>query len=181
MHVQLGDFVNPGQPVVTQTDFSRARLIAGLSSAETGNVHAGDIARVTFDDLGGLTLQGTVTSVGRVRDAVSGTYPVEFSLQHPAVNQLREGMVGTVVWHSADTKQLRLSIPSAALVRRDGRIVTFVIESGRAIIRNIRIGNSDGRRVEVIEGLSKGEMVVTEGQFALRDGAPVEIDNPPLT
>ncbi len=173
--VQVGDYVNPGQAILTQTDFSQARVIAGVTSRDAALILSGSTASIVFDDLGGQALDATVTSVGKVKDQIAGTYPVELRIAGGnAASALREGMVGSVAWHAqSDPVAAALSIPTAALVRHEGRIGTYVIEADKAYLRDIRIGRSDGQRVEVLSGLSAGQEVVTDGQFALRDGAPV--------
>jgi RND family efflux transporter MFP subunit len=174
VHVQVGDYVNPGQPIITQTDFSKARIIVGVTSREAARISAGELAGAGFEELGGSVIGARITSVGRIKDHSNGTYPVELLLEDAqAVEHLREGMIAMVTWQSARSGAPPLSIPSAALVRSDGQIRTYVVEDGRAAIRDVRIGNSDGRRVEVLDGLSAGDVVITEGQFALRDGAQV--------
>ncbi len=174
VHVQVGDYVNPGQPVVTQTDFSQVRIIAGVTGREATRIRQGDTATTVFEDLGGITAEATVTSVGRVKDQVTGTYPVEMVVNaDDIVVRLREGMIGAVSWHSDDAAEGTLSVPSAALVRHEGKIRTFIVEGGKAYQRDVRIGRSDGQRVEILAGLQAGQEVVIEGQFALRDGAAV--------
>ena len=61
-------------------------------------------------------------------------------------------------------------------IRRSGKIGAYVVIDNTAFLREIRIGKSDGRRVEILAGLSIGDEVVVEGQFALRDGARVEVE-----
>jgi len=180
VHVQVGDYVNPGQPIITQTDFSKARVIAGVASREASLLRTGDNAVAVFDDLGGENVTALITSVGRVKDPVTGTYAVELIVAQDGLAQLREGMIATVSWQSAPVDTPRLSVPSAALVRQAGQIRIYVVEQGRAHARDVRIGKSDGHRVEVVSGLDPGDQVVIEGQFALRDGAAVDASAQPV-
>ncbi|MEM7098301.1 MAG: efflux RND transporter periplasmic adaptor subunit [Pseudomonadota bacterium] len=179
VHVQVGDYVNPGQPVATITDFSAARIIAGVSASAVTLLTAGQMATVLFDDLGGLRVPATVTSVGRVRDVVSGTYPVELNITHEEAINLREGLVATVLWSdiSPARGEIPLSIPASALLRNAGVISAYVVKRDTAHLKQLRIGTSDGQRVEVIEGLALNDEVVTRGQFALREGAKVQVTN----
>jgi membrane fusion protein (multidrug efflux system) len=174
VHVQLGDYVNVGTPVALLSDFSRARVVSGVGSADVGRISAGETVEISFADLGGLRLPATVTSVGSMRDPRGGTFPVELVLDGPAVGQLRDGLVATVAWGTGADGALP-TIPTGAVVRRDGRLVAYVIDDGVAHERGIRTGRSDGDRIIVHEGLAPGERVVVEGHFALRDGARVEV------
>jgi membrane fusion protein (multidrug efflux system) len=44
---------------------------------------------------------------------------------------------------------------------------------GKAALTKVAIGQRRPGEVEIMEGLSAGDMVVTEGQMKLRDGVPV--------
>jgi cobalt-zinc-cadmium efflux system membrane fusion protein len=60
-------------------------------------------------------------------------------------------------------------VPQAALQEMDGQTVIFV-ESGECKFekRAVKTGRRQGDMVEVLEGLSRGERVVTEGGFLLK-------------
>lgn len=174
VHVQVGDYMNLGTPVAMLSDFSRARVISGVGSADVSRIVRGEAAEVSFADLGGLRLPGTVTSVGSMKDPRGGTFPVELILDGPGVERLRDGLVATVTWGAGDNGA-QPTIPTGAVLRRDGRLVAYVVADGVARERSITTGRSDGARIIVHQGLAPGERVVVEGHFALWDGARVEL------
>ena len=173
VHVQVGDYVNPGQPIFTLTDFSISRVHAGVSEAEALLLKAGQASSVQFDSLGGTPLNGTIKHVSRIKDPATGTFPVEIWLD-PVDIPLREGMVGRVTWQQVGNGNQRLNVPSAALLRRAGQISVYVIKGNRARLQAINIGRTNGQRVEVISGLKPGDQVAIDGIFALHDGALIE-------
>ena len=122
-----------------------------------------------------------VRSVGRVADPGTGTYPLEIWLDN-ADGKLREGMVASVslTAYAGSEDEGAALVPQSALVRRDGRLAIFVVGEAdrepRVKLREVRIGHSDGERVEVLAGVAPGESVVIEGQFALRDGSGVFVE-----
>ena len=66
-------------------------------------------------------------------------------------------------------------IPQAAVVRdrtTDSNQV-FVIDSGKAHLRVVTLGDTDGGRIRVLSGITAGEMVAINRQSDLYDGAPV--------
>jgi multidrug efflux system membrane fusion protein len=71
-------------------------------------------------------------------------------------------------------------VPRAAVIRGEAGMTVFVVDRGggeaRAVARPVRIGHSNADKVEVLEGVSVGEVVVIDGLFALRDGAPVLVE-----
>lgn len=172
VHAQVGDYLNPGAPVATLTDFSRVRVIAGVTASEAALLAPGYTASLVFEALGGREIKGSIKSVGRMADSTSGTYPVEVWLEGDAARNLREGMLGSVVLPLPAERAYPI-MPTAALFRDQGGMNVYVVEHERAYLRSVKIGNSDGERVEVLDGVAEGEWVVVDGQFALRDGAPV--------
>ena len=130
-----------------------------------------------LDALGAESHSGRISSLARVSDTATGTYTLEIWLEDLAENlaaRLREGMLATVYLPYADATA-RLTVPSTAVSRRGGAMHVFVVNSGHALLRPVRTGRTNGPTVEVLTGLSEGDLVVTDGQFALRDGAPVTV------
>ena len=54
-----------------------------------------------------------------------------------------------------------------------GGWVVYVVVDGKAELRPVTLGQSAGSRLEVLSGLSDGEMVVVRGNERLRPGQPV--------
>jgi multidrug efflux system membrane fusion protein len=56
----------------------------------------------------------------------------------------------------------------------------YVVKPDRTVmVRPVTLGVVDGERVAVTQGLSAGEVVVTEGGDRLRDGAQVQLPGAP--
>ena len=175
--VDVGDYAQPGAPIATIADFTRVRVRAGITAAEAADVAEGQPASVEFADLGGERFAARVNSVGRVADR-SGTYRVEVWLDE-ADPRLREGMVAQLrLISGVDVGSLL--IPRSALLRRADGLSVFVVdergEESTAVARRVRVGRSGAHDAEILEGLEAGERVVTDGLFALRDGARILVD-----
>ena len=179
VHVHQGDYLNPGTPVATLADFSKVRIKAGVTAREATLLRGADEAEVTLDALGPEPLRGTIHSLARMADAATGTYTMEVWLEDPAYspsNELREGMLATVYLPRTATTT-RLAVPSTAVFRRGGTMHVFVVVDRNAHLRPVRTGHTNGPTIEVLDGLADGELVVTDGQFALRDGASVTVES----
>jgi multidrug efflux pump subunit AcrA (membrane-fusion protein) len=145
---------------------------------EASRLQPGTRAEVTFSDLAGDTFQGELRSVGQVADPSHGTYELEVWIQE-ATGRLRDGLVAEIEFPEA-TEAPTLLAHRAALLRRSGRPEAFVVDRNGtdtvANLRSVRTGRSSGEWIEILEGLTAGEELIVEGQFALRDGALVVID-----
>ena len=179
VHVHEGDYVNPGTPVATLADFGRARIRAGITAREAALLEGVGHAELTLDVLGAEPLRARINSVARVSEPATGTYALELWLTDIAEDAragLREGMLATVHLPHGEAAA-RLTVPSAAVFRRDGAMHVFVVNEGHAELRPVHTGRSNGPIVEILGGLGAGETVVTDGQFALRDGARVIVED----
>ena len=173
IHVQVGDYLKRGAAVATVADFSLARVRAGVTASEANRLAGAKTAELALDALGGRRLTGKIQSVARLSEPASGTFPVEIWIEDDE-GILREGMVATVHVPYAAVES-PASVPAEAVFRRNGALHVFVVEDQRAHLRPVRTGRSGGALIEIVEGLAKNETVVIDGQFALRDGAPVTI------
>ncbi len=74
-----------------------------------------------------------------------------------------------VVWEGSDI----LKVPAGALFRRQDTWAVFVAEAGRARLRPVQIGPSDGLVTEVVGGLKQSEQVILHPSDKIRDGVAV--------
>ena len=61
-----------------------------------------------------------------------------------------------VTWESASA----LQAPAGALFRRGGEWRAFVVEGGRAVLRTVQPGRSNGVQTEIIGGLREGDQAI---------------------
>lgn len=173
VHVQTGDYLAPGTPVVTLADFSKVRVIAGVTAAAAANLRVGGSTTIALDAGSASAIQGTIKAIGRISDN-NGTFPLELWVSGELAQGLREGMVASVQLPQADDSDV-VSVPRSALLRRDGTTFVYVLASGIANLRPVTLGRSDSNYTQVLAGVTNGEQVIIDGLFALRDGAAVEL------
>ena len=68
-----------------------------------------------------------------------------------------------------------LSVPTAAVVFRNGKNIVFVVENNQAVEREVAIGLENDFNTEIRSGLKAGEVVVIEGQSLLNNGRAVSV------
>jgi membrane fusion protein (multidrug efflux system) len=103
-------------------------------------------------------------------DPVSRSVTVRAVVPNPD-SALKPGMFLNV--RLARDERDALMIPEAALMPEQRRQFLYVVEDGRALRREVRIGRREPGRVEVIAGLKPGDRVVVEGTQKVREGASV--------
>ena len=111
-----------------------------------------------------------VSRIRRDIDVRSRTLTTEIDVKSDG--RIMPGMLGRV--RIVVEEREGLVIPATALVGKKGKIHLYVIESGKAVKRNVTIGVDDGATVEILKGLSASDEVVIEAQTTLSNGALVQ-------
>jgi len=112
-------------------------------------------------------------------DPVIQTYQVTFGFERPAQLNLLPGMTATVVitadpqLHSAG--QLDVAV-SALNTDKDGHYFLWIFDpvQGQVTKRQVRVGQINGDRIELLSGAKAGEQVITSGGSHLREGMKVK-------
>lgn len=175
VHVQQGDYLSPGTPVVTLADFTKARVVAGVTAQTARYLKVDQMAQIRLQDQASAAFNAKIQAVGRIADT-NGTFPVELWVEGSASEHLREGMVASVSFPGADVTP-HPSLPRSAIVRRQGSVFVYVLDGEIATLRPVALGRSDTHYAQVISGVEIGDQVVVDGLFALSDGARVELAN----
>ena len=74
-----------------------------------------------------------------------------------------------------DDRPKVVQIPYEIIDREDGRSFVYVIEDDRAFKRYIQVGEGVDRMMEVVNGLSAGEIIVVDGVDDVFDSVQVWI------
>ena len=110
---------------------------------------------------------GRLVHVGLEVDRQTRTVPIVYEVPN-ADGRLRIGMALRVHLETEEVQDA-LAIPGSAIVDVGGRAVAYVHVSGETFVdRHLTLGIRDGDQVQVLDGLSEGERVVTTGAYAIR-------------
>jgi RND family efflux transporter MFP subunit len=170
---ELGTVVSPGSPLLELTDIATLKLTLDVPEAELSKIKTGQTIEVKSDVYPGEIFKGKVSLIGSKGDGAHN-FPVEISVANSSKNPLKAGMYGSVSL-GENLAAESLAIPKEALVGSAKNAQVYVVEDGKAVLRNISLGASNEQFYEVLSGLSEGETVVISGQINLRDGANVNV------
>jgi RND family efflux transporter MFP subunit len=165
--VEPGNMAAPGTALMRIEDTRGFRLDVRVDESRVGAIVSGAIVPVSVDAGPGgatTTLQGRVAEIGRAVDADARAFLVKITL--PDAPGLRSGTFGRASFN-AQTRRV-LTVPDGALVRRGQVTSVLVVEKG---IARLRLVNVSG--VEVLAGLSEGDVVIVAAPPAVTDGRRV--------
>jgi RND family efflux transporter MFP subunit len=171
-HVEPGELVIPGTRVARVIDPYVLKLEGYVTEREVAWLTVGEAAEVHLDGVE-RPATGELVWVGFEARPGSGKFPIEIDVANPDL-AYRSGVIGRAVLVKREHQDV-LAIPrDAVMPARDGQRV-FVVEDGRARMRLVELGPSQGLMVAVTTGLAPGELLVVRGQRDLVDGSLVAI------
>ncbi|MGH7550168.1 MAG: efflux RND transporter periplasmic adaptor subunit [Gemmatimonadota bacterium] len=169
-NVEAGDLVAPQQQLFRVADVSTLVVRVGISELDVVQLSEGDSTRVVLDAFPDQPIRGRIRRVFPAADPASRLVPVEVALE--SGSPARPGFLARVEFRF-DVREDVAVVPAGAVVRGEQGDAVFVVESDRAVRRTVRVGQTYEGRVEVVDGLEPGEVVVVKGNAGLREGAQV--------
>ena len=169
---RAGSFLNLGDPVASIGKLDPVRVRVYVDEPELGRVAAAQSVRITWDALPGKEWFGVVEK--RPTEVIAlGTRQVGEVLC-TINNPMRELVPGTNVnaFILTQVVEKALTIPKAC-VRRDGTIGVFLLQNDMLKWQPVKTGVSDALRVEVVMGLTDGDLVAIPSDQGLRNGQKV--------
>ena len=173
--VEASEVIAPGYPAILFASTENDWVVrASLTDKDIVKLAIGDSAKVYMDAFPEISFRAEIIELGTVADPVTGTYETELMILQ-TLSQFRTGFISRAEIYPTEVKR-SLVLPIHALVdATDNRAFIFVNREGKAKKRRIRTGAILGEEVVVLEGLSEGEEVITDGAKYLREGSDVEI------
>ncbi|MFL6676327.1 MAG: efflux RND transporter periplasmic adaptor subunit [Massilia sp.] len=163
--------------VVTMADMDTLEVEADVSESSLARIAVGQPAEIQLDAFPALRLAGVVARMVPTVDRSKATLMVKvrFVDHDPRVLPDMSARVAFLSRALApQEKQPLLALPAAALARRDGRQVAFVVKGGEAHEVQVATGRRIGELVAV-RGVALGDKVVLHPAGRLADGTAVEL------
>lgn len=163
-----GSSVSIMDPLVTIADIDLVRVIFDVYPKDIDNVAIGQKVEVILIGHPEHGFPGTIQYLSPNLDEISQTLKAGADVQN-IDHHLKFGMfVQGKIYYSLKGREL--VVPEEALVRLDEGFAVFVPgdEEGSFVPRPVKIGKRGQGKVEVLEGLKKGDKVVTKGSFTLK-------------
>lgn len=173
--IRRGNTIAVNEPAFRVTSFDPLVAYLHVPEREYRNIKKDQVVGIDIDALQGQRVVSSVTRVSPIVDPETGTFKITIEISDEQ-RRIKPGMFGRfhIVY---DQHNNVLQIPRSSIIEDDDEMSVFVVEDGKAVRRVVTTGYSNSGMVEISEGLSDDDHVVTVGHIGLKDDAVVTVIN----
>ena len=168
--VNQGEVVEANKELFRVTNLSSVWAVAQVYEKDVSLLREGSGASVTTDSYPGKLFRGHVTYIDPNINQETRTAQVRVELDNPG-QILKIGMYLNVAFGASGSAERTMPvIPSSSVQNMNAQQVVFVATGKPNVfaVKQVRLGKENNGQFTVIEGLSVGDRIVTEGSFLLR-------------
>lgn len=169
--VEKGTIVQPGRTLLVLAPSGDTQLVVDVDERNLGLIALGQSALASADAFPNRRFAATVTYINPGIDITRATVQVKLTVPDPPP-YLRQDMTISVDIETARRNDV------LALARHDVRDIAtarpwaMVVRADRAVRQEVKLGLRGNTRVEILDGLAAGDLVIPDGS-PVRPGARV--------
>jgi len=172
-NTELGAYVNAGTPIVGMADIAQLKIMLAVSESNVYQLHKGQEVSVSTNVYPGVTYMGTISSISP-QGSSAHTFPVEIVIANSSKNPLKAGTYVNARVDMGKSGKL-LMIPRDAILSSIKDPSVYIVKGETVELVKINTGLEYNSYLEVTSGISEGDLVVTNGQINLTEGARISI------
>ncbi len=173
--IEVGEYVAPGVPVFEVKCIKPIKLRASMVEKYFTRVRKGQKVHATVSAYPDKIFTGSIILINPAIDPETRTFTIE------ALFDNEDGLLKHGFFASTEVilseKQDVLAVPQDCIIDVEGSRKVFVVQDDHALAKEVVTGARYNGNVEILSGLTRGELLITEGQFVLKDGNKVQIVN----
>lgn len=174
-YVQAGSYLTPGTTLADIVDISSLKLQISLLDKEVIKLSIGKKVQVIPDLHPDYKVTGTVVYIAAKADG-NRNFMVEIQIPNNTKYPLKAGMSGVAIIAN-DNVQEAMMIPMECIVGSLQEPQVYVLDNDVATLKPIVIGQIQGDKIVVLNGLSNKDEIIETGQLNISDGSKVQVIN----
>lgn len=171
--ISPGAYVKKGDDIARLESLSLIKVDFRIPEAFTSKIRTGQQMSIKLDAFPGEEFSGRIYAVEPMIDERTRTVLIRGRVDNPKL-KLKPGMFVRVAL-TFDKRPNALVVPEPAIWPQGTDTFVFKVVEGKVALTKVSLGVRRPGEVEVTGGLEPGDLVVTEGQMKLKDGAPVMV------
>jgi RND family efflux transporter MFP subunit len=172
-YVEKGTYLMPGTPVADIAEINRVKFVARVSEEDINSIFPGMSVLLDIPAIGKEKLNGKIYAIQSKADDAR-RYTIEVEVANTG-GRIKAGMFGIAYLTGNKSVSNTLYIPRDCLNGSIKDPEVFLVKNNQAIRTSIKIGKVTDDKVEVLEGIASGDLVVQSGQINLDDSTKVSL------
>ena len=170
--VSPGAYVKPGDDIANLESLGAMKLDFRAPETYLARLRTGQTLAVRVDAWPDQPFEGAIYAIEPGVDEETRTVLLRARLPNKG-NKLRPGLFARVAL-ILEQRENALMVPEQAIVPIGQKTFVYRVADGKAAMTPVQLGLRRPGQVEIVQGVSAGDVVVTDGQLKIRDGAAVK-------
>lgn len=165
VELEEGDSISTGSALVTLYDMEDVTISVTIDEEDMEDISLDSEANISFTAYPEEIFEARVTEVSDASTDSDGNvvYDVTVTLEGD-VSELFQGMTGDITFVTGQSEETLYIYRRAVFAESDKSYVKIRDEAGNISKKEITTGFSDGTYIQVVEGLSEGDIVLIESK-----------------
>jgi membrane fusion protein, multidrug efflux system len=172
INVQETDNVASGDKLFTVSQTQKLKGKLWIPEDQIMEINNGDKTTATWN---GVQLFGKVVQVDMSMNSKKQAFGIVAEFQNS--NQKVKSGVNAEITIESGEKEETIFVERKNIIKSKNQDFVFIAKNGVAEKRELKTGRTLGLNMEILSGLNAGDVLITEGQYLLKDGDKINIVN----
>lgn len=175
--ISVGAYVNKGQDIARLEGIGTLKVDFRIPEMFAGRLKPGQAVKVNVDAFPDEQFDGEIFAIEPSVDEQTRTVLLRARVPNPKA-RLKPGMFARVSL-LLGVREAAIIVPEQAIVPRGQDFFVFKVAEGKAHFTKVELGLRHPGEVQILKGVAPGDVIVTDGQLRIKDGAPVKVQAAP--
>ncbi|MEO8038132.1 MAG: efflux RND transporter periplasmic adaptor subunit, partial [Betaproteobacteria bacterium] len=171
--ISPGAYVKAGEDIVRLDNVSSLKLDFRVPEIYVSKLKPGLKVGIRTEAFPNDVFEGKIFAIEPTVDEKSRTVLARAHVPNSNV-KLKPGMFGRVSI-LLESRPNAVIVPEEAIWPQGKDVFVYKVVDGKAVLTKVTLGVRRPGEVEVLEGLAENDVVITDGQMKMKDGAPVTV------
>lgn len=176
LYSKQGELASPGMPIAKIIDQTNVQVIADVAETYLGTIKEGDKVLLEFPSLG-IEREAKISGMGATINPANRTFRIEIAVNNRD-KKLLPNLMANIRAKESEIEGAVVVPTNAIMQDLEGDYLYVADEvEGRSLAKKVYVkrGSATAAEVVITEGLTGEELLITEGQRALKSGTELEI------
>ncbi len=178
IYVENHQNIRAKQSIVRMMDLSEIELKVNIPETLIMLIEQIENITVTFDAYPGKPVPATIKEIGKEASATTRTYPITLAMKQPPTCQILPGMTGQAsgTGRASTLAKGVVQIPGTAIVEEAGQHYVWIVDEDTLTVSRKTVESKESNRLGMlVQGLKKGQLIVTAGAHNLSEGQKIRL------